>query len=101
MVLLQFAVVRRQTRERLDFLIRKEEFNVYDFNLLFMMQKVMRQIIGNITKNATTVHSNSSIPIVEKYEMGEVPEGGGEDDEEGRWHHESVTVHGKVVVDAM
>ena len=58
------------------------------------MQKVMRQIIADITKNATAIDRNSGVPVVKEDEVGEVPEGCGKDEEEGRWHDEAVAIHG-------
>lgn len=66
-----------------------------------MVQKVMRQVVAYVPKDASAVRSHSRVPVVEEDGVREFPEGGGEDDEEGRWHDEAVAVHGEVVVDAV
>lgn len=57
------------------------------------MQKVMRQIIADVAEYATAVDCDSGVPVIEEYEVGEVPEGGGEYEEECGRHYESVTIH--------
>ena len=54
----------------------------------------MCKIVADITKYATAVDRNSGVPVVEEYKVREMPEGCGEDEEEGGWHDESVAVHG-------
>lgn len=58
------------------------------------MQKVMRQIIADISKDSTAINCNGGVPVVEKDKMSEMPEGCCKDEEEGRWHDETVAVHG-------
>jgi len=65
------------------------------------MQKVMRQIVANVAKYTTTVHCNSSIPIIEENGMSKFPEWSRDDYEHGWWHDEAIFVHGKVMVNAM
>lgn len=58
-----------------------------------MMQKVVGQVIANVSKNPTTEDGCSSEPVIAEEEVGQVVEGGGEDDEECWWHDQSKLVH--------
>lgn len=61
----------------------------------------MRHVVARIAKDATTVGSHSSMPVPEDDGMGERPEWGCERDKQSGRHHETVLVHGEVVVDTV
>ena len=65
------------------------------------MQEVMRAIIANIAENTTAEDGDRGIPVIEENRVGELVEWGGEGEEEGWRHDETVFVHGEVVVDAV
>lgn len=61
----------------------------------------MRQIIADIPKDTAAEDRRRSLPRVAEQGMGELPERGGQDDKQGRWHDEAVFIHREVVVDAV
>ena len=61
----------------------------------------MCQVVADVSENTAAVDCNCDIPIPVKYSVGEFVEGKCEDDEEGRWHDESVLVHGEIMMDAV
>lgn len=61
----------------------------------------MGQVVADVAKYSTTEHSCCCIPIVEEYCMSELVEWSCKSDEEGRRHDQSVSVHRKVVMDAV
>ena len=61
----------------------------------------MRAVVADVPEDATAVDCYGSIPVVEENGVGQLPEGCGEDEEEGGWHDKTQAVHGEVVVDAV
>lgn len=74
--------------------MNREEKTKNGSTLLLVMQKVMCQIIADISKDSTAINCNSGVPVVEKDKVGEMPERCCKDEEESRWHNETVAVHG-------
>ena len=68
---------------------------------LLVVEEVMRQVVADVAEDATAVDGRRGVPVVEEDGMGELPERCSEDEEECRWHDESETVHGEIVVDAV
>lgn len=66
-----------------------------------VMQEIVGKVVADVTEDAAAVHGRGGIPVVEEDGMGQLPERGREDHEEGRRHDETVPVHRKVVVDAV
>jgi len=64
-----------------------------------MMQKIMRQVITNITEDPARKHRRRREPIVEKYRVRQLPERGRQRHKQRRGHHKAVAVHGEVVMD--
>lgn len=61
----------------------------------------MCHVVAGVAKDTTTVGSQSGIPVPEDDRVCELPERCRQDSEECRWHDEPVSVHGKVVVNAV
>ena len=92
-VFLELLVIARQPVSLLisfDVLRSLHQEQVYS---LAMMQKVMRQIVADVSEDTTTIRRHSRVPIVEEYCMSQFPEGRCEDDEEGWWHDQAVAIH--------
>lgn len=53
------------------------------------MQKVMGQVVADITKNAPTEHRGSDIPVPVEDCMGQLVEGCCKNDEKGWRHHKA------------
>lgn len=68
---------------------------------VLVMEEVMCQIVADVAKDTTAVDSSRDRPVVEEEELGKVPEGGGEDYKQSRWHDEAVFVHRQVMVNPM
>lgn len=66
-----------------------------------MMQEIMSQVVANVSENATAKNSSCNMPIPVKNGMSESPERDGEYDKKRRWHNKAVSIHRKVVVNAM
>ena len=60
---------------------------------ILVVQEVVRQVVANITENATAVASNGTMPAPEDETVSKLPEGRSEGDEEGRGHDKTVLVH--------
>lgn len=76
-------------------------YQVYERDVLLVVQEVVSQVIADVAKYSTTKYSRRSIPVVKEDCMCELVERSRESDEEGRRHDKTVSVHGEVVVDAM
>ena len=61
----------------------------------------MGQIVANVPEDATAKHLHGGEPVVKEDCMGELPERGRENDEQGWWHNQSISVHREVVMDAV
>ena len=80
MILLQLAIMQRQ---------------------VLVVEEVVREVVADVAEDATAVDGDGGVPVVEEDGVRELPEGDGEDDEEGGWHDEAEAVHGQVVVHAV
>lgn len=65
------------------------------------MQKVVGQVIADVTEYTSTEHGHGDVPIPVKDKVGEVVERYSENEEQGWRHDKSEFVHGKVMMDAM
>lgn len=65
------------------------------------MKEIMCQIVTHVSEDATTIHQQGCVPVVVEYRVSQLPERGGQDDEKGRRHDESVPVHREVVVNTV
>jgi hypothetical protein len=61
----------------------------------------MRHVVACISKDATAVCSDGSVPVPEDDSMGDVPKWRCQGREQRRRHHKAVLVHRKVVVDTV
>ena len=61
----------------------------------------MSHIVTDITKDTTTENRQSSIPVVEEHGVGQLPERGGEDNKQSRWHDQPILVHRQIMMDSM
>jgi len=52
-----------------------------------VMQEIVRHVVAHVAEDAAAVGREGGIPIEEEYEVGELPEGGREHNEESRRHH--------------
>ena len=66
-----------------------------------MVQEVVRQVIADVAKYATTEHRRRHIPVPVEDDVREPVEGCGEDNEECGRHDEAQLVHWEVVMYAM
>ena len=71
------------------------------FDIPLVVQEVVRAVVADVSEDATAVYCYSSIPVVEEDGVGQLPEGCGEDEEEGGGHDKTQAVHGEVVVDSV
>jgi hypothetical protein len=70
-------------------------------HLLSVVQEIVRQVIADVPEDATAKRCYSRVPVVIDDTVCEFPERCGEDEEHGGWHDEAVSVHGKIVVNAV
>ena len=61
----------------------------------------MREVVADVAEDAAAEDGGGDVPVPVEDCVGELVEGGGEDDEEGGGHDEAELVHGEVVVDAV
>lgn len=66
-----------------------------------MVEEVVSQIVANVAENSATKDLHCREPIVEKYGMCQLPEWGGEYDEQRGWHDQSIFIHREIVVNAV
>ena len=66
-----------------------------------VVQEVMSQVIADIAKNGAAVDRGCNAPIPVKDKMRELPERRRKNGKESRRHHESVLVHGEVVMNSV
>lgn len=62
---------------------------------------VVRHVVAHISEETAREDGRGNVPVEEEEEVGQLPEGGAEDEEECRGHHEAVFVHGEVVMDTV
>ena len=65
------------------------------------MEEIVRHVIANIPEDTTAVCQHSGMPVEEDYSVRKFPERECEDDKQGWWHHKSIFIHGKVVMDSV
>lgn len=68
---------------------------------VLVVQEVVRQVIADVAKDATTVDSGGGMPAVGEDGMGQLPKWSCKDNKESRGHDKSVFVHGQVMMNAM
>lgn len=68
---------------------------------LSVMQPVMRAVVADVSEDAAREDRDGGIPVVPEDSMGQLVEGGGQDQEQTGWHHQTVPVHRKVMVNAV
>lgn len=78
-----------------------ESFCRVKMYVLLVMEEVVRHVVARVSKDATTVGSQSTIPVPEDDKVSKLPEWRCKDDKECGWHDEAILVHGKVVVDTV
>lgn len=61
----------------------------------------MSHVIANIPEDTTAVCQHSGMPVPKDYSVRKLPERNCEDDKQGRWHHKSIFIHGKVMMDSV
>lgn len=66
-----------------------------------MVQKVVREVIADVSEDTSTEDGRCGIPIPEEDRVGKLPEGRSEDDEESGRHHQSQLIHGKIVMNTV
>lgn len=65
------------------------------------MQEVMRQIIADVAKDTAAVSSDGGVPIPENQEMSKLPERSCKSHKERGGHDKSVSIHGKIMMNAV
>jgi hypothetical protein len=66
-----------------------------------VVEEIMCHVIARVPEDATTVGSQSGIPVPEDYCVSELPERCRKNGEKCRWHDEPILVHGEIVMDAV
>ena len=66
-----------------------------------MVQEVMRQVVADISEDATTENSGRGAPVVEENGVRQLPEGSRKCHEQRWGHHKPQLIHGKIVMDAV
>lgn len=79
-VLLQFLVPERQ---------------------VLVVKEVVRQVVADVTKDASAINSGSGVPAVRKNPMSQLVERRGENYKKCRRHDEAILVHRQVMMDAV
>jgi hypothetical protein len=60
---------------------------------VLVVKEVVRQIVADISKDASTVGCYSSIPVVAKDAVSHPPERSSQSSEESGWHNKTVSIH--------
>lgn len=68
---------------------------------VLVVKEVVGHVVEGVAKDTAAEGSRGGVPVVKQDGVGELPEGSGQDHEEGGWHDEAVLVHGQIVVDAV
>lgn len=68
---------------------------------ILVVEKVMSQVVANVSEYTAAVHRCRKVPIEGEKEMRKLPERRGKSDKKSRGHDESVLVHGEIVVNAV
>ncbi len=66
-----------------------------------VMQEIMGQVVTDVAEYSTAKGGHRGVPVVVEHAMCQVPERYGQDNEQCRWHDQSQTVHGQVMMNAM
>lgn len=68
---------------------------------VLVVKEVMGHIVKDISKDTSAEDSNGHKPVPVENRMCQMPERGGQHDEEGRRHDKTVLVHGQVMMNTM
>lgn len=68
---------------------------------ILVVEEEVGHVVEGVAEDTAAEGSSGGEPVEEEDGVGELPEGSGQDDEEGGRHDEAVLVHGQVVVDAV
>lgn len=69
--------------------------------ILLVVEEVVRHVVARVSKDATAVGSQSTMPVPEDDKVSKLPEWRCKNDKERGWHDEAILVHGEVVVDTV
>ena len=61
---------------------------------VLVVEEVVRQVVTDVSKDASAIDSRGHIPIPPEESVGQLPERGCQDHKQSRWHHKPVPVHG-------
>lgn len=61
---------------------------------ILMMKEIVRQVVTDIAKDATTVNSRGCVPAPEEDQVCQPPKWRSKNDEQCWRHHQAVLVHG-------
>lgn len=70
-------------------------------NLLAVVKEIVGEIVADVAKDTATEDLQGCEPVVEEHCVGQLPERCSQNDEQCRWHNQSVLVHWKIVVDTV
>lgn len=68
---------------------------------VLVMKEVMRQVVANVSENATAVDSSCDIPVVGEDGVCKLPERCSQGYKQGWGHDQTVLVHGQVVMNTV
>ena len=68
---------------------------------ILVVQEVVCQVVADVSEDTATKDGGADIPVRGKNKVCKLPEWVCKNHEKGRGHHQSVFVHGQVVVNAM
>jgi hypothetical protein len=66
-----------------------------------MVKEVVGKVVADVAKNSPTKHGGSDVPVIREECVCKLPEWECENDEQSGWHHESIFVHRKIVMNSM
>lgn len=97
-ILLQLAVVEWETIAKSASNSMSQSKGGY---VLLVMQKVVRQVVADVSEDAAAVSCSCGVPVVVYYCVRKFPEGYGENHEECWRHDEPKSVHRQIMVNAV
>lgn len=70
-------------------------------HLLAMVEEVVRQVVADVSENASAENARGCEPVVEEDRVSELPERRCQYDKESRWHYQTIPIHRQVVMNTV
>lgn len=68
---------------------------------VLVVKEVVGKVVADVSEDTSTVGCHSSIPVVEKDGMSNLPERSSQSGKESRRHNQTVSIHRKIMVNTM